>query len=84
MKLKFAGLNDVPFVLHSCQNCKESLKNALTDEQKATKDLMEEEYDLAMREAERTIGMTTVEINTSTRRHRRNRRRTHSKKCSIM
>lgn len=90
MMLRFLGLNDVPFTYYSCQNCKDSLKEMLTDTQTAAKQQMDEEYDAAMREAEKAAGFTAEDLKRLETMHRhrnrasRNRRRTRNKKCSIM
>ena len=77
MKLKFLGLRDVPFQVHSCMKCSDKIMKKYTDSQKQLVIELDNEYEEMMRQALKDEGMEYTNT-----RSRQNRRR--SKKCAIM
>ena len=80
---KFADLRDVPFYVHSCAICCDTIKNQLTEKQRKILIEMDKEYEESMQEAMEKEGMIIASkkegtVNASNKKlHKKN-------KCIIM
>ena len=81
MVLKFAGLRDVPFVMHSCAGCCNIVDEKLKERQRQLLKEMDEEYEECMKQAMKDEGISHFKPLPS-HSHRATNRRT--KKCTIM